>query len=90
MQLVETKASKPTYQQLRERLVVEKLNHISSVLTYKWGIDNLVVKDDHESFAIFRICEDCGNLHLLSEYSLDELLSLDADTEADCLMGEFD
>lgn len=89
MQLVEAKASKPTYQQLRERLIVEKLNHISSVLTYKWDIDNLVMKDGHGSFAILKICEDCGKLHLLSGYSFDEVLSLDADIEADCLMGEF-
>lgn len=87
MQLVETKASKRTYQQLKDGLAVERINHLSSVLTYKWDIDNLAMKNDHGAFAIFHICTKCGNLHLLCSYSMDETLSLDAETEANRLMN---
>lgn len=90
MQLVETKASKPTYQHLKERLVIEKLHHLSSVLRYRYGLEPVAMKVDDGKFELYSICLNCGKPHLLGSYSMDEVLSLTTESEAIRLMAELE
>ncbi|MCF8564677.1 hypothetical protein LLE49_07945 [Alicyclobacillus tolerans] len=82
MQLVETKSSKLTYQQLKERLAVEKLRHVCSILTYLLDLNFGVVQANAGSFALYWVCENCEEAHFLESYSMDEAVSLTAEFEA--------
>lgn len=68
--------------QISQQLALEKINHLSSLLCYQYGINTVVCQHKNKrDFAIFVICECCGEMEHFVTYSLEQLLRIDVKGE---------
>ncbi|WP_042977410.1 hypothetical protein [Bacillus subtilis] len=68
--------------QMRQQLALERINHLSSLLCYKYGLDTVVCQHKNKSdFAIFVNCECCGELEHFVTYSLEQLIKMNVKGE---------
>jgi hypothetical protein len=65
----------------------EKLHHIGTILALKFGIF-IAVKFDDGEFTLYEDCQNCGELHFLESYTIDELMELDVMEEAKAVIEE--
>ena len=67
---------------MRQQLALERINHLSSLLCYKYGLNTVVCQHENKrDFAIFVICECCGELEHLITYSLEQLIKINVENE---------
>lgn len=67
---------------LRQQLALERINRLSAILCYKYGLDTVVAQHQLiNDFAIFIICECCGEMEELVRYSAEQLLNLEVEEE---------
>jgi len=67
--------------ELSWKLGFEKLRHIGTIFAHKFGIF-IAVRYDEGEFTLYEDCQNCGELHFLESYTIDELIELDVMKEA--------
>jgi Fe2+ or Zn2+ uptake regulation protein len=68
--------------QMRQQLALERINHLSALLCYKYGLDTVVCQHvNKKDFAIFVICECCGEIEHFVTYSLEQLIKINVQSE---------
>jgi hypothetical protein len=68
--------------QMRQQLALERINHLSSLLCYKYGLETVVCQHENKrDFAIFVICECCGEMEHFVTYSLEQLIKMNVKIE---------
>jgi len=68
--------------QMKQQLALERINHLSSLLCYKFGLDTVVCQHENKrDFAIFVNCECCGEMEHLVAYSLEQLITVNVKNE---------
>ena len=73
--------------ELSWKLGFEKLRHIGTIFAHKFGIF-IAVRYGEGEFTLFEDCQNCGELHFLESYTIDELIKLDVMEEAKAIIEE--
>lgn len=73
--------------ELSWELGFQKLRHIGTIFALKFGIF-VAVRFDEGEFALYEDCKNCGELHFLESYSIDELVEIDVMEETKYLIEE--
>lgn len=64
---------------------LEKLRHIGTIFALKYGIFVAIGFEEGE-FTLLEDCKDCGELHFLESYTIEDLIELDVVEEANHLI----